>query len=259
MGDRLKGEYKGEYNQEPKEPKLAILVDPSNPEGSRKIYSECRRNLDLVNEKCEIWVGCTSSSHRLISYWLKLFRDAGFHKRVCYPGRVEHALSAIYATDLLRPQLLNPYSKKIVKAMTKVGGSLSDVLYKKRGTPKLHNFGYLVLYRDSKVGGKTILRGYPDITDDVAVNATRDYMDKNPYVLGVYPEAGSGAKRSISKRIPLIKSIDKIIKEKTLMAGGGITLDWEVENLLDAGVNKPVIGTHFEHEPEDITVFAKKI
>lgn len=243
------------YNQEPK---LAILVDPSNPEGAKKIYSECRRNRDLVNEKCEIWVGCTSSDFGKISYWLKMFKDAGFRKRVCYPGRIDHAISARDATDLLIPYLLNPYSKKIVGAMTKLGKFISDFFYKQRGTPRLHDFGYLVLYRDSKVGGKTIMAGAPDITDEEALNAVRNYAILTPNA-DVYSEAGSGSERPISGRIPLIKDINKVIKERTLMAGGGIMLDWELESLLDAGVDIPVVGTHFENEPEDITVFAKKI
>jgi heptaprenylglyceryl phosphate synthase len=249
------------------EPKLAILIDPSKPEGAQKIYSECRRNVDLINKKCEMWVGCTTSPYQKISEWLNLLKDAGFRNRVCYPGRPDHAFSAKYATKLFIPRLLNPYSKRIVKGMVKLGESLAHLLkhtgYYKNNIEFEKN-GYLVLYRDySNVGRKTIRKNAPNITDEESLREIEKLLKREQElgrreVAGIYVEAGSGSDKAVTKRKSLLKDIDKIIGEKTLMAGGGIERDWEIDQLLDAGVDKTIVGTHFEKEPRDIPLFIRK-
>lgn len=234
--------------------KLCILFDPSHPEGAWEMYKECLRNKELIDEKCELWVGCTESSFPLVNYWLDLLRKGGFNDRRVFAGRLDHALCTNHATHIMRPKLLN-YTKKLTHIHTQMGKTITDLsslLYKNR--PELLDYGYLVLGPESSVGRKI---GASKIDDKTALRSIKSYVENNPGCYGVYIEGGSGARESVAERADLLEEmVDIMPKDKIIHAGGGITKRDEIERLIDIGIQRPVVGTHFERKPENIALFA---
>ena len=238
--------------------KLCILFDPNKPEGIKKIYETCLRHKEVLQKNCEFWVGCTQSSHIEISHWLKKLKDSGFKNRFLFPGKASHAFSGQYADFLLRPKLLNislSFKGVFINLGTRLGKILSKFLYLS-GKPTMLDFGYLILGPGTRVGNITEAR---KISDEKALELVKKFIEKEKNCYGLYVEGGSGIspEKSVVRREELLKAIiDLVPSGKIVHAGGGIRKKEEVKRLVDIGVDRIVVGTHFETNPEDILIFS---
>ncbi|MFH7882514.1 MAG: geranylgeranylglyceryl/heptaprenylglyceryl phosphate synthase, partial [Candidatus Aenigmatarchaeota archaeon] len=185
-------------------------------------------------------------------------KEKGFEERFLFPARPLHVFSGKYAKYILRPELLNITSSiksPLAHLYTKVGKIATEILYS-IGPPFMLDFGYLILSPESSVGNFT---GAARICDEDALEKIKKYLEKNKKFHGVYIEAGSGAKMSVTERIKLLEKTREIVPEnKTVYSGGGISKVDEVLLLLDLGIH-PVMSTHFERNPKDIYNFAKEV
>ncbi len=210
--------------------KLCILLDP-NKKQVNNVIEACK----LVGNKREIewWVGCSKSDANSVKEVSRKMREKGLKPIHLFPGRLLHLRALKHVDNLLVPRLVICKNKKL-KLVNTLGYWMTRWIKNKTV------FGYLVTGSDSSVGKRV---GAKELGDQEIIGLSKKFLD-NHEVDGFYLEAGSGHKKHVTPKV--VKAIKKILKNKTLLVGGGIKNPKMAKELFKAGADKVVVGTVFE-------------
>jgi geranylgeranylglyceryl phosphate synthase family protein len=235
--------------------KFCILIDPNKGEATERVFQALikvvREQESLIEKGCvEAWVGCTKEQGLGTRKYLRLLREQlpASVPVVIFPGNPFQVFAV--GDYIIVPDLLNAH-RRVIHFLVWVGKSYHRIrkrMAKIRGIhfPVERKVGYLVLSPDSSAGRKI---GARRVDDQQVMEIIHERLSSGwvQNWWGLYIEAGSGAKRSVSERTELVREIRKGVGSRIMiLTGGGIRSAAEAAALLEAGSDYIVVSSVLE-------------
>ena len=235
--------------------KLCILFDPDKGEIVDRVH---RALIEVIEERpsivekrmLEAWVGGSREQGLGTRKYLRILREnlPPQVPVVIFPGNPFQVFST--GDYIIVPDLLNAH-RRLIHFLVWLGKSYHRIRkrwakFRRAHFPVERKTGYLVLSPDSSAGRKI---GAHRITDDQVVDIVRERLETGWFQdwWGLYIEAGSGAKQSVSERTILIRRLREVVgPERRILTGGGIRDGDAVKALVDATSDFVVISTVLE-------------
>ena len=220
-------------------PLLAVLLDPEKPAAGKALLPHLN-GVDLV-----LVGGSTSAECADFADFIGLIRAHTTRPVVLFPGNV--AQFTPEADALLFLSLLTARTSDVL-----IEPHIATALAIRQSGVECIPMGYILVDggRVSSVQRTTHSTPLPqnDIPAIVHTAIAGELLGKDL----IYLEAGSGA------QTPVSRSIIRAVREQTsvpLLVGGGICTPVQMTDAYIAGADIVVIGNHFEHHPEQLSLF----